>query len=86
MTKMWNSIEKFFSRLPLLLACLIFIGSADFASCGLTSSFIRKEWPAKDIPLDNEVFSVPKGHNAPQQVYYCILHSYFMFQITNIPT
>mgnify|MGYP001599465458 CR=1 len=35
---------------------------------GLTSSFIRSEWPSTDIPLDNEAFALPKGYNAPQQV------------------
>ncbi|KAJ6993480.1 hypothetical protein NC653_016574 [Populus alba x Populus x berolinensis] len=32
------------------------------------SAFIRSEWPSIDIPLDNEVFAIPKDHNAPQQV------------------
>jgi len=36
---------------------------------GITSSFIRSEWPAVDIPLDHHVFKVPKGYNAPQQVH-----------------
>lgn len=35
---------------------------------GVTSSFIRSEWPSVDIPLDNEVFAVPNGYNAPEQV------------------
>ncbi|CAN1290029.1 Bifunctional purple acid phosphatase 26 [Linum perenne] len=34
-----------------------------------TSAFVRSEWPSTDIPLDNEVFVVPNGHNAPQQVH-----------------
>lgn len=37
-------------------------------SAGITSTFIRSEWPSIDIPLDNEAFAVPEGHNAPQQV------------------
>ncbi|XP_059277766.1 bifunctional purple acid phosphatase 26-like [Lycium ferocissimum] len=41
----------------------------DNGSAGITSSFIRNEWPSVDIPLDNEVFAVPKGYNAPQQVH-----------------
>ncbi|KAL9251534.1 Bifunctional purple acid phosphatase 26-like protein [Drosera capensis] len=36
---------------------------------GLTSTFIRSEFPSADIPLDNEAFAVPKGHNMPQQVH-----------------
>ena len=35
---------------------------------GITSSYVRSEWPAVDIPLDHKVFKVPKGYNAPQQV------------------
>lgn len=34
-----------------------------------TSSFVRSEWPSTDIPLDSEVFAVPKGYNAPEQVF-----------------
>jgi hypothetical protein len=44
---------------------------------GITSTFIRSEWPSVDIPLDNEAFVVPKGHNAPQQVR---IHSYEYLQ------
>ncbi|CDY47560.1 BnaA08g07270D [Brassica napus] len=36
---------------------------------GITSSYVRSEWPAVDIPLDHKVFKVPKGYNAPQQVH-----------------
>ncbi|KAJ0724324.1 putative phosphoric monoester hydrolase [Helianthus annuus] len=36
---------------------------------GVTSSFIRSEWPSVDIPLDNEVFAAPDGYNAPEQVH-----------------
>ncbi|CAN8232475.1 unnamed protein product [Cochlearia groenlandica] len=36
---------------------------------GITSSFIRSEWPAIDIPLDHLVFKAPDGYNAPQQVH-----------------
>lgn len=56
------------STFPLLLSCLFFLSSFGFVISGFTSSFIRTQWPAKDMPLDNEVFAVPKGYNAPQQV------------------
>ncbi|XP_030482054.2 bifunctional purple acid phosphatase 26 [Cannabis sativa] len=36
---------------------------------GRTSTYIRSEWPSSDMPLHNDVFAVPKGHNAPQQVH-----------------
>lgn len=36
---------------------------------GLTSSFVRKLGKTEDMPLDSDVFAVPPGHNAPQQVH-----------------
>ncbi|CAI9096063.1 OLC1v1032132C1 [Oldenlandia corymbosa var. corymbosa] len=54
-------------RYLLLLAFLFsFIHNG---TAGVTSEFIRSEFPAVDIPLDHEVFAVPKGYNAPQQVH-----------------
>ncbi|KAJ6363274.1 hypothetical protein OIU78_003449 [Salix suchowensis] len=53
----------------LILVFIIFSGFVKNGNAGKTSSFIRSEWPSIDIPLDNEVFAVPKGHNAPQQVH-----------------
>ena len=35
---------------------------------GKTSSFVRKVEKAVDMPLDSDVFKVPPGYNAPQQV------------------
>lgn len=52
----------------LLLLTSVLLSSISSGSAGVTSAFIRNEWPAVDIPLDNEVFAVPKGYNAPQQV------------------
>lgn len=39
---------------------------------GITSSFVRSEFPSVDIPPNHPAFAVPKGHNAPQQVSYYI--------------
>ncbi|KAK1269024.1 Phosphoenolpyruvate phosphatase [Acorus gramineus] len=39
------------------------------AKAGITSSFVRSEWPSTDIPLDDEAFIVPEDPNAPQQVH-----------------
>lgn len=55
--------------LPILLISFVFLSSLDNGYAGITSTFIRSEWPSQDIPLNNEVFAVPKGHNAPQQVH-----------------
>uniref|UniRef100_A0A7C9A4L0 Purple acid phosphatase n=1 Tax=Opuntia streptacantha TaxID=393608 RepID=A0A7C9A4L0_OPUST len=36
---------------------------------GITSKFVRKVEKGIDMPLDSDVFSVPPGFNAPQQVH-----------------
>ncbi|KAL6270024.1 hypothetical protein ACE6H2_026935 [Prunus campanulata] len=36
---------------------------------GKTSSFVRKVENSVDMPLDSDVFKVPPGYNAPQQVH-----------------
>ncbi|KAK1296140.1 Purple acid phosphatase 2 [Acorus calamus] len=36
---------------------------------GITSEFVRKVEKAIDMPLDSDVFRVPHGYNAPQQVH-----------------
>ncbi|KAG9456804.1 hypothetical protein H6P81_001312 [Aristolochia fimbriata] len=36
---------------------------------GITSSFVRKREKSGDMPLDSDVFRVPPGYNAPQQVH-----------------
>ncbi|XP_073150383.1 bifunctional purple acid phosphatase 26 [Henckelia pumila] len=54
---------------PLLLSTFVLYSCISSASASLTSAFVRNEWPSVDIPLDNEVFAVPKGYNAPQQVH-----------------
>lgn len=62
----------------LILTSFVFLNSVNNVNAGITSTFIRKEWPSVDIPLDNEVFAVPTGHNAPQQVrVFFLLSSYF---------
>lgn len=56
-----------------MLLCLFFSLSLfstfiDNGSAGITSAFVRTQFPSVDIPLENEVLSVPNGYNAPQQV------------------
>ncbi|KAK1423903.1 hypothetical protein QVD17_19213 [Tagetes erecta] len=36
---------------------------------GVTSSFVRNEEKSIDMPFDSDVFRVPSGYNAPQQVH-----------------
>ena len=53
----------------LILASFVLSNFDNNVNAGHTSVFVRKEWPSEDIPLDHEVFAVPKGYNAPQQVH-----------------
>lgn len=43
--------------------------SVVFVDGGSTSSFVRKDEKAIDMPLDSDVFVAPAGYNAPQQVH-----------------
>ncbi|KAM7258380.1 hypothetical protein ACFE04_014121 [Oxalis oulophora] len=54
--------------LYLLVLCLV---SQALVLCngGQTSRFVRKLAAANDMPLDSDVFQVPPGYNAPQQVH-----------------
>ncbi|KAJ0030090.1 hypothetical protein Pint_13811 [Pistacia integerrima] len=52
-----------------ILISFVLLKNVKYGSAGITSTFIRSEWPSIDIPLDNEAFAVPEGHNAPQQVH-----------------
>lgn len=62
---------RFSMRMHHLIIISVFLSSVLLygGEAGITSSFIRSEWPAVDIPLDHHVFNVPKGYNAPQQVH-----------------
>ncbi|KAK0571663.1 hypothetical protein LWI29_019638 [Acer saccharum] len=55
--------------LQLILTSFLLLSHVNNGIAGLTSTFIRSEWPSIDIPIDDEAFVVPKGHNAPQQVH-----------------
>ncbi|KAF5747149.1 Iron(III)-zinc(II) purple acid phosphatase precursor family protein [Tripterygium wilfordii] len=51
-----------------LVAGLI-LSIADLGNCGRTSSYVRNDDLAHDMSLDSDVFRVPPGYNAPQQVH-----------------
>ena len=55
-----------FVALALVLG--LFLNVAVLCNGGLTSSFVRKVEKTVDMPLDSDVFAVPSGYNAPQQV------------------
>jgi hypothetical protein len=53
-------------RLLGLLALAALLAAAD---AGVTSAYRRKLEATADMPLDADVFRVPPGYNAPQQVH-----------------
>lgn len=55
-------------RLAFLLALIAVAGLAVRCNGGVTSAFRRKLAASVDMPLDADVFQVPAGYNAPQQV------------------
>uniref|UniRef100_A0ACD5U7H2 Uncharacterized protein n=1 Tax=Avena sativa TaxID=4498 RepID=A0ACD5U7H2_AVESA len=48
---------------------LLVLAAAAGASGGVTSGYRRKAEATADMPLDADVFRVPPGYNAPQQVH-----------------
>ncbi|CAD5174477.1 purple acid phosphatase 2-like [Musa acuminata AAA Group] len=55
-------------HLELLLA-VILVGVVNRSDGGVTSGFVRKVEKTIDMPLDSDIFRVPPGYNAPQQVH-----------------
>ncbi|CAK9148231.1 unnamed protein product [Ilex paraguariensis] len=51
-----------------LLVGLI-LNAVQFCNGGITSNFVRKNDQSLDMPVDSDVFRVPPGYNAPQQVH-----------------
>ncbi|KAG7971798.1 hypothetical protein I3843_07G152800 [Carya illinoinensis] len=52
----------------LLVGCLI-LSVLELCSCGITSAYVRNADLSLDMPIDSDVFRVPPGYNAPQQVH-----------------
>lgn len=53
---------------------------------GVTSGYVRKILSSEssdidDMPLDSDVFRVPPGYNAPQQVLSCLPNLSFSLKI-----
>lgn len=61
MAARWDSFV-----LAVAVVGLIMISSSSTAV--RTSSFVRSSSLSPDMPLDSDVFRVPPGYNAPQQV------------------
>lgn len=68
----WNGDRGVGCALLLLASVLIFIITDEEEACfcmgGKTSAFVRNDYLSLDMPLDSDVFRVPPGYNAPQQV------------------
>lgn len=45
------------------------LSSAKMCSGSVTSNFVRRADKGIDMPLDSDVFNIPSGYNAPQQVH-----------------
>ncbi|KAL8116129.1 hypothetical protein AgCh_022579 [Apium graveolens] len=60
-----------FSRSLIVFSVLtfVFLSSVQMCSGSVTSSFVRTADKGVDMPLDSDVFKVPSGYNAPQQVH-----------------
>ncbi|KAK7341102.1 hypothetical protein VNO80_24026 [Phaseolus coccineus] len=52
-----------------LLALALVLNVVVVSNGGKSSLFVRKTKKTCDMPLDSDVFSVPPGYNAPQQVH-----------------
>lgn len=59
---------QFHYEITVLLGLFLSFAFTRTGIAGRTSTYIRSEWPSSDIPLNNDVFAIPNGHNAPQQV------------------
>ncbi|KAG8632386.1 purple acid phosphatase 2 [Manihot esculenta] len=57
----WNSF--------LVLVLVLVVSFAEISNGGRTSTFVRNDDLSLDMPLDSDVFRVPPGYNAPQQVH-----------------
>ncbi|KAI3949098.1 hypothetical protein MKW92_041012 [Papaver armeniacum] len=53
----------------LFTTLFLILNVAVICNGGITSKFVRKVEKTIDMPLDSDVFSVPPGYNAPQQVH-----------------
>lgn len=51
------------------MALLLLLAGVTVCHAGITSPFVRQTEKTVDMPLDSDVFRVPPGYNAPQQVH-----------------
>ena len=70
----WNVATTISLMLHVLLISMSCIQSPISVAIGVTSPFRRKLEATVDMPLDSDVFEVPRGYNAPQQASYFTLN------------
>lgn len=58
---------------------ILILSLANFVDGGVTSSYVRSANLSADMPLDSDVFRVPPGYNAPQQVSFLLLFFLSLF-------
>jgi hypothetical protein len=66
--KMKMGLLGSFSSCSSLVAVILVLNVAVVCNGGMTSHFVRKVEKTLDMPLDSDVFQIPPGYNAPQQV------------------
>lgn len=63
-----------------LVVVLVFLYSIPkLCEGGISSSYVRNDDLSLDMPLDSDVFRVPPGYNAPQQVRNSCMHPLLNF-------
>lgn len=67
----WKDREMGVVTVPLLVVLFI-LSALEVCIGGITSSYVRNDDLSLDMPIDSDVFRVPPGYNAPQQVCFKI--------------
>ncbi|PKA65530.1 Purple acid phosphatase 2 [Apostasia shenzhenica] len=69
MTHSWSNSPPAAAAAAALVVAVALAAFSGGCNAGTTSAFVRKAQKAVDMPLDSDVFRVPPGYNAPQQVH-----------------
>lgn len=79
--KMGWMIKSPSSCLGALLVLGLVLNVAVISNAGKSSSFVRKVEKSVDMPLDSDVFRLPPGHNAPQQVPFLAIFPLMLLRL-----
>lgn len=74
-----SSSSSFQSCFVVVLVLGLVLNAAVFCNGGKTSTFVRKTEKTIDMPLDSDVFRLPPGHNAPEQVSVWLSFENFIY-------